>query len=67
MTLDMKAKLRVNNFAIGSGESAYGTTSGQTHNAKANNVYLVPQSVKDEQRATHFKLGFNTAIVKKES
>jgi hypothetical protein len=48
MNVDMKSKLRVNNFAIGSGESAYGTTSGQTHNAKTNNVYLVPQSVKDE-------------------
>ena len=42
MSVDMKAKLRGNNFEIGTGESEYGTTTGQTHNYKKHNPYMVP-------------------------
>ena len=46
------------NFELGYGTSQYGTTNSINHCAKKNNTYIVPQAVKNEQRATHFKMGF---------
>lgn len=57
-TLSVKNKLRSSNFDLGSGQTQYSTSSGLTHSFKPNNAYIVPQAVKDEQRATHFKMGF---------
>lgn len=57
--INIKAKLRSSNFDLGIGSTQYGTTSGLNHGVKANNAYIVPQAVKDEQRATHFQMGFD--------